>query len=213
MAIKLNSFTLPDNVIRNMRDQLNKTIDKQEEYGLILCTEHDGNTIIDRQHCKGNECEIHISRKCGTKEKFIGSYHTHPYNPAIMSAGDMIRTCKDNVNCIGGAGDNRIRCFVRKKTQNHLRLSESTSCSNKAKKYHEENEEHLSKRFEHIMKEYDHLDNLTYKAKKLNLDTEELDKIREKNDEKAIQYNKDVQDLRQKLTDLTDEYFDTIDIE
>ncbi len=201
MTTKLNSFILPDNVIEKMRDQLNKTIDTKEEYGFTLCTEHNRKTIIDRRHCKGNECKINISRECDKKEKFVGAYHTHPYNPSTMSAGDMISSCKYDVNCIGGEGDNKIRCFIRK---THLGPSEQISCSNKAKKYHEEMEKPLSKRFEHIMKEYDTIDSLADETKRLQM-------IKE-NDKKAIKYNKDVRGLGQKLADLTNEYFDTIDI-
>ena len=62
MSVRLNSFTLPDNIIKKMEDQIDKTRNTKIEHGFNLC-KHNGN-IIDKDDCTGDICEIRLKKEC-----------------------------------------------------------------------------------------------------------------------------------------------------
>lgn len=113
MPIRLNSFTLPDSIIKKMEDQIEKTRDTNIEHGFNICKYNGG--IIGKDECTGNSCEIRISRECSNQDitPKVGDYHTHPRGGPKMSLPDMKTACHFDFKCIG-AIDNSIRCFIKK---------------------------------------------------------------------------------------------------
>ena len=115
MTIKLNSFTLPNDVIRKMEDKLRESEKTGIEYGFNLCRKPGSDIIIDRTHCAGDECSIRLKRTCGRLDEIlVGDYHIHPLMCANPSFQDMITTYETGLGCIGSVEDNEIKCFVRK---------------------------------------------------------------------------------------------------
>lgn len=113
MPTRLNSFTLPDSIIKKMEDQIEKTRNTNIEYGFNICKYNGG--IIDKDECTGNSCEIRINRECSNQDitPKVGDYHTHPMGGPKMSLADMKTACHFDFKCIG-AIDNSIRCFIKK---------------------------------------------------------------------------------------------------
>ena len=113
MSIRLNSFTLPDNIIKKMEDQIDKTRNTKIEHGFNLC-KYNGN-IIDKDECTGDACEIRIKTECSNQDitPKVGDYHTHPRGSPNMSPLDIKSACNFDFKCVG-AIDNSIKCFVRK---------------------------------------------------------------------------------------------------
>ncbi len=113
--VKLNSFVLPHDVIRKMKDKLIDTEKTDLEQGFNLCRKPASNVLIDRMHCTGDECSISFKRTCGRPEEIlVGDYHTHPIYSANPSLQDMISSYDLGFGCIGSVEDNEIYCFVRK---------------------------------------------------------------------------------------------------
>ena len=113
MSIRLNSYTLPDNIIRKMEDQIDKTRNTKMEHGFNLC-KYNG-SLIDKDECIGNTCEIKIESECSNQDVTpkVGDYHTHPRGSHNMSLEDMKTACHLDFKCIGST-DNSIRCFIKK---------------------------------------------------------------------------------------------------
>ena len=121
MPTKLNSYILPDKVIQKMRSDIEDTKKIGLEIGFNLCTKDTTEELQDEKRCVGSSCSL-IGWKpgCESKGKQVGIFHTHPMIPkrskgdSSPSMSDMIGAYQYGIMCIGGAGDNKIQCSVRK---------------------------------------------------------------------------------------------------
>lgn len=101
MTIKLHPFVLPDNMIKKMEEQIEKTRITRIEHGFNLC-KNNGN-IISKDECTGDICEIRIKSECTDQNKNpkIGYFHTHPRGCSNMSLADIRMACHHDFKCIG----------------------------------------------------------------------------------------------------------------
>jgi hypothetical protein len=121
MPIKLNSYILPDKVIQKMRSDIEDTKKIGLEIGFNLCTKDTTEELQDEKRCVGSYCKLTSWEPgCQSKGKHVGIFHTHPMIPKISkgdsspSMSDLIGAYQYGIMCIGGAGDNKIQCSVRK---------------------------------------------------------------------------------------------------
>lgn len=112
MPIKLNGYSILDETINQMKTIINRSKQINSELGFALCADHEDN-LRARNICTGKSCHIEIESKCDKKEKFVGTYHTHPAAPPIASANDLTKCGITRNICIGGA-DNRTVCYTWK---------------------------------------------------------------------------------------------------
>lgn len=112
MAIKLNSYALPEDVVEKMRLKIEETRQKNIELGFGLCRMKNVNTLKSGHECIGNECSIVQMPECPTG-LYIGGYHTHPEGTANPSIADLRNAYANDVECVGSPLENAIRCFVR----------------------------------------------------------------------------------------------------
>lgn len=146
MSKQVNSFILPDSIIKDMKDKIKETKKLKSELGFALCTNKDNRQNINDQQningqqnindqqnvnnqiiAKGEEC---IGTKCSIKtgqckenQTYLGNYHTHPRSHPTMSITDMVTGCSEQIECIGSVPFNSIRCFTRK-TSSHQCIEE-----------------------------------------------------------------------------------------
>lgn len=121
MPTKLNLYILPDKVIQKMRSDIEDTKKIGLEIGFNLCTKNTTEELKDEKHCTGAACRL-VGWKpgCESKGKHVGIFHTHPVVPKISkgpsspSMSDMTSAYTYGIMCVGGAGDNKIICIVRK---------------------------------------------------------------------------------------------------
>ena len=121
MPTKLNSYILPDKVIQKMRSDIEDTKKISLEIGFNLCTRDMTEELQDEGHCTGTSCKLTGWKPgCESKGKQVGIFHTHPKIPKISegysspSMSDLIAAYQYGVMCVGGAGDNKITCLIRK---------------------------------------------------------------------------------------------------
>ena len=121
MPKNLNSFILPDNVIQRMKVDIEDTKRLGVEIGFNLCTKDTSNELQDEKYCKGSSCKLTgWSPGCTSKGKHVGIFHTHTIVPkksmgeSSPSMSDITTAYRYGVMCIGGAGDNKIACIIRK---------------------------------------------------------------------------------------------------
>lgn len=127
MPIQINSFILPDNIIKDMKDKIKETKKIKKELGFALCTK---NNIIEKgSECVGTQCIIKVG-KCRENQIYVGNYHTHPIGPASLSIADMATGCLEDIECVGSAPFKNIRCFTRK--------TDKSQCYNEIIPYEEE---------------------------------------------------------------------------
>ena len=112
MPKKLGSFILSDKIIKKMKDKIDKNKSTKLEFGFSLFQKN--NILIDRWHCVGDEGCIFPSDKCINGEKLVGGFHTHPKSNSDPSIGDLENAYREGFECIGGALDTKITCYVRK---------------------------------------------------------------------------------------------------
>lgn len=111
--IKLNGYTLPENVINSMSRLVKRTKKSDIEYGFNLCAAEEKNEITFGGICKGIECELDISKGCPKGTKDIGDFHTHPRDNIEMSFTDMeALPYEKKFGCIGTNG--RMVCYSAK---------------------------------------------------------------------------------------------------
>lgn len=110
---KVNSFILPDDVIKDMKNKIKYTRKQKIELGFALCKDRDTKTITKGTECVGTKCAIKVG-KCPEDKTYLGNYHTHPRSYASMSIIDMMTGCTEEIECIGSVPYNSIRCFIRK---------------------------------------------------------------------------------------------------
>jgi hypothetical protein len=112
MVIKLNSYALPEDVVTKMMLKIEETKQRNIELGFGLCRMKYVNTLKPGHECEGNECSIVQMPECPTG-LYIGGYHTHPEGPAEPSIADLKNAYINDVECVGSAQENAVRCFVR----------------------------------------------------------------------------------------------------
>ncbi len=112
MPIKLNSYTLPDDVVEKMKIKIKETKEKKIELGFGLCRMKYVNTLKPGVECTGDECKIIQMPECPTG-LYVGGYHTHPSGIAAPSIADLKNAYMNDVECVGAPEEDAIRCFVR----------------------------------------------------------------------------------------------------
>jgi hypothetical protein len=117
--VRLNRYTLPDNVIERMKKLTERSTDINKEIGFKLCADkYNPDIPITTGHtCVGNECTltpiIEPSYQCPKDKKLIGMFHAHPpVDKAELSDVDEIYVYSEGIGCIGAKKE--INCFVRK---------------------------------------------------------------------------------------------------
>ena len=118
MPKQINSFILPDDIIKDMKNKIKDTRKLKTEIGFALCIDKDNHQkdnylIVKGTECTGTKCSIKTGR-CKEDQINIGNYHTHPRSLPTMSITDMVTGCSEKIECIGSAPFNTIRCFTRK---------------------------------------------------------------------------------------------------
>lgn len=119
MPKRVNSFIIPDDIIKDMKDKIKETRKLKTEVGFALCTDKnnyqkdDHQIIIKGTECVGTKCSIKTGQ-CREDQTNIGNYHTHPSSYPTMSITDMVTGCSEKIECIGSVPFNTIRCFIRK---------------------------------------------------------------------------------------------------
>ena len=128
MSTKLNSYILPNKVIQKMRSDIEDTKKIGLEIGFNLCTKDTTEELQDERHCTGSSCKLTGWKPgCESKGKQVGVFHTHPVVPKISkgdsspSMSDLIHAYQYGTICIGGAGDNKITCIVRKDKEANIK--------------------------------------------------------------------------------------------
>ena len=112
MITKLNSYALPEDVVTKMRLKIEETKQKKIELGFGLCRMKFVNTLKSGNECLGDKCSIVQMPECPTG-LYVGGYHTHPTGAAEPSIADLKNAYANDVECVGSAEENAIRCFVR----------------------------------------------------------------------------------------------------
>lgn len=123
MVVKLNSYLLPNILIDKMKTKIEETKNKKIELGFDLCRTKT-NILIAGDECTGTECVIEHKPKC-IAGLHIGGYHTHPKGGSGPSIADLIGAYRNDVECVGSARDNDIKCYVRigrKKPEDEQRI-------------------------------------------------------------------------------------------
>ena len=168
---QVNSYILPDNIIKEMKDKIIDTKKLKTELGFALCTENNSNIITKGSECTGTRCSIK-SGICKSGLIQVGDYHTHPRTAPTMSINDMVTGCSEIMECIGSAKFNNIVCYVRKTSK--------SQCISDTSRFEEEEHKLLDKKFEidmilsnpksivkagiyNVIKEIYQLDNKTFK--------------------------------------------------
>lgn len=129
MPKQVNSFILPDNIIKKMKDKIKETKKIKKELGFSLCSDKSSNIITKGIECVGTKCAIKVGI-CPKDQIYLGNYHTHPRSHATMSITDMTTGCDEEIECIGSVPFENIRCFVRK--------TDKTECFNKISPFEED---------------------------------------------------------------------------
>lgn len=121
MPTKLNSYILPDKIIQKMRYDIEETKKLGVEIGFNLCTKDTTEELQDEKRCVGSSCMLKGWKPgCESKGKQVGIFHTHPIIPkkssgySSPSMSDLTGAYAYGIMCIGGAGDNKIQCSIRK---------------------------------------------------------------------------------------------------
>lgn len=112
MTTKLNSYILPENVIEKMKVKIAETKEKNIELGFGLCRLKFVNTLTPGSECVGNDCSIVQWPTCPVG-LYVGGYHTHPTGGVQPSIADLRNAYINDIECVGSAKENAIRCFVR----------------------------------------------------------------------------------------------------
>lgn len=115
----LNSFIIPDDIIKKMDETLKESRTKEIELGFSLCKRTDNNILKIGEQCVGGECSISLPEQCEEKDDiYVGTYHTHFNESSRPSSQDIPIIYKRGLACIGGIHENKIRneeinCYTR----------------------------------------------------------------------------------------------------
>lgn len=112
MVTIVNSFILPDDLVKKMKGKIEETKEKKIELGFGLCRIGKSNIIRPGGDCTGTECALTEIRECMVGS-YIGGYHTHPRTGTKPSIADLIIAYDEGVECIGSVIENDIKCAVR----------------------------------------------------------------------------------------------------
>ncbi len=130
-----------------------------------------------------------------------------------MTAKDMISACFLQTECVGGSYDNKIRCHIRKiSTPDWKDKARALSCYYSAEEYRNR-EKYLDKVSIDLTVAYkDLVRNMSEAAEKGGMD----EKLRMRLVDHGVELDKlksDVQSYENELRKLTDEYFNTTDLQ
>lgn len=128
-----------------------------------------------------------------------------------MTAKDMVGACFVQTECVGGSLDNKIRCHIRNiSTPDWKDKARTLTCHYRAKQY-TDREEQLDKIGNDLVMEHNRLvkdiSNVTKK--------EDIKKLKEHIADHGRRVDRFIGDVRtydKELRELTDEYFNTIEV-
>ncbi len=209
---KIDRFTLPENVVRLMKEQLENSRKSNLEFGFTLCANND---IIEAKNIvKRFDKEVFIDDKCPSGFKSVGTYHTHPDTISRASAGDLLNTCSHTADCIGGTEDNKIKCYLRKKEIDPIDctkvFSELTSSELDIRK---RSEDILSKgKGDLLIEKKERLSAIKPRNRKIDTELREINKKMKEHYVTLKQIHKDLESHDQILLNLQNRYFDEIEI-
>lgn len=203
MTDKINSFILPENITKLMREQLENSNKTDVEFGFTMCANR--YNIIEAknikkgiEHGKG-QTGIFIEASCPSRFKSIGTYHTHPDAISRGSAGDLLNTCDKKTNCIGGGEDNKIKCYTKKENIDKI------DCTKEFTELISLVEKPLRRKYTEILND--------------NRELIEISKINSKVDKRIAALNKKVREFNkeykifdQRLLKLQNKYFNEIEL-
>ena len=117
MPKKLNSFIIPDEVVKEMRIKLREGLLNDIELGFSLCRDQNSNIVKVGEQCIGGECSIITPSTCKGNDIYVGAYHTHPNESSRPSSQDIpvIYNKNRGFACIGGfeGYKEEIKCYTR----------------------------------------------------------------------------------------------------
>lgn len=124
MATTLNSYVLPDHIIKKMREKIEESREKKIELGFGLCRLSHVSSLRVGDECVGDVCTLKRIASCpiGT---YVGGYHTHPRATAEPSIADLKSAYIRDVECVGSVKEDAIKCYVRighRKTDNERHI-------------------------------------------------------------------------------------------
>lgn len=111
MSRKLNSFNVPDSLLKKMKESIDLSRIKDIEIGFNLCEEND--QLHDENYCTGAECSVDIPKGC-SKGIHIGLFHTHSQTGSEPSIMDIANAYLIGMSCIGSTEEKSIKCHIRK---------------------------------------------------------------------------------------------------
>lgn len=118
MPVNIDSFILPDNIIKEMKTKIKETKKSKLEIGFALCKNQNSDIIVKGTECIGTKCSVKEGTCHHPDQAYIGNFHTHPRTHPTMSIYDMVSGCMTNIECIGSVPFNSISCFSRKTDKN-----------------------------------------------------------------------------------------------
>lgn len=115
MSKKLNSFILPDDLAKEMRNKLREGFGKGIELGFSLCLGQNSDVLKVGEQCTGGDCSITLPSTCEGNDIYAGAYHTHPNESSRPSSQDIPVIYKRGLACIGGIENDKeeIKCYIR----------------------------------------------------------------------------------------------------
>ncbi len=116
---KVGVWSLDDSAFKQMKKLTKKTEKTGLEHGGTLCGDRERKKILLRQECIGTECEVtlHSKTSCKEKERYIGTFHTHPKTIIpTLSLADIKLSEDGFFSCLGTSSNsnNKITCHTNK---------------------------------------------------------------------------------------------------
>lgn len=103
------NYELSDSIINRMVDKIEKSKQIKKELGFDLCL-NKVEGIVARNDCEGEAFCINTSKECHVGERYIGTFHTHPFvDKTDPSVHDIISAIMEGVVCIGSRKE--IICY------------------------------------------------------------------------------------------------------
>lgn len=209
--MKINAYTLPENVINLMKEQLENSHKTNLEFGFMMCANKD-NIIEAKNITRRTEKEVFIERGCPSGFKPIGTYHTHPSEISRASPGDLLNTCDHIADCIGGGTDNKIKCYVRKKEIDPIDCTKEFSELASIELDLKVKAADITKQSEILLKERKRLSAIKTRTRDTDIELREISrKIKERNID-ANKFNREMVSFDQTLLKLQNKHFEEIQI-
>ncbi len=111
MSRKLNSYSVPDSLLKKMKESVDQSRKKDVEIGFNLCEENC--QLHDEKYCIGSQCSVDVPKGC-SKGKHVGMFHTHSNTSSEPSINDIVGAYIIGMQCIGSTEERSIKCHVRK---------------------------------------------------------------------------------------------------